>query len=141
MLDDLQSERLRRVLAFSALVLLAHRPVLHRRAVPDRDRWRSRSSCRHGRSSRDLVAKMPENRSRAAGIATTLLALVLVVPAGVLLVLASRQAVDFVGKVNVWLQAPVPEIPPSIRSLPWIGDFIAERFGDGGSNTRRPPTS
>lgn len=130
MLDDLQSERLRRVLAFSALVLLVIglfsivAPFLTAIA------WALVLVMSTWPLFERLVAKMPENRSRAAGIATTLLALVLVVPAGVLLVLASRQAVDFVGKVNVWLQAPVPEIPPSIRNLPWIGDFIAERFGE-----------
>lgn len=130
MLDDLQSERLRRTLAFAALVLLLAGLFLIVAPFLSAVAWALVLVMSTWPLFERLLARVGGNRNRAAGIATFVLAAVLVVPAGVLLFMASRQAVDFVGQVNRWFDAPSAEIPFSIRNLPWVGTYVADRIGE-----------
>ena len=130
MLDDLQSERLRRTLAFAALVLLLAGLFLIVAPFLSAVAWALVLVMSTWPLFERLLAVSGGNRNRAAGFATFVLAVVLVAPAGVLLFMASQQALDFVNKVNAWLGSDSPELPMSVRNLPWIGTYLADRFGE-----------
>ncbi len=128
MLDDLQSERLRRTLAFAALVLLLAGLFLIVAPFLAAIAWALVLVMSTWPLFERLSAKTGGNRNRAAGIATFVLAVVLVAPAGVLLYMASQQAAEFVGKVNAWFVDTSAEVPASIRNLPGIGTYLADRI-------------
>lgn len=130
MLDDFQSERLRRVLAIAALALLVVglfsiiSPFLSSIA------WALVLVMSTWPIFEVLDRRLRGRRHVSAMIATLVLAAVIFIPFGLVVRIASEEAIGAVRKLDAWLAGPSPQIPDVITQIPTVGPLIQQWFAE-----------
>ncbi len=130
MLDDFQTERIRRLLAIAALGLLVVGLFTIIQPFLSSIAWALVLVMSTWPIFEMLDRRLRGRRHVAAMIATIVLAAVIFVPFGFVIRIASEEAVGAVRSIDAWLAGPSPQLPEAVTNIPTLGPIISQWFAD-----------